>query len=194
MFSKRFVAACAALAVALTFADCSSDDTPSTPTVTAAPSRPTATATLAPEPTPTPAARPAIHIVLDTSPKPQPPEVTRVLGPKPVSAFPAWDGKSTVIYDVQTGKTLDLGPGAQPASFSPDGTKAAWAAGGDFAQGTEVFVIDLPNGQRRSLGPGRTAQFLDDSAVVVFSVGGNDRVIIDVATGARRHGGLCGPG
>ncbi|MBE0611447.1 MAG: hypothetical protein IH609_18850 [Dehalococcoidia bacterium] len=109
-----------------------------------------------------------------------------MLGAKPASTFPAWDGKSTVIYDVQTGKTLDLGPGSQPASFSPDGTKAAWAAGGDFAQGTEVFVIDLPAGQPRSLGPGRTAQFLDNSSLVVFAVGGNDRTIIDVATGAKR--------
>ncbi|MBE0611056.1 MAG: hypothetical protein IH609_16865, partial [Dehalococcoidia bacterium] len=80
----------------------------------------------------------------------------------------------------------DLGPGSQPASFSPDGRQAAWAAGGDFAQGTEVFVVDLPNGQPRSLGPGRMAQFLDNTSVVVFSVGRNERTIVDVATGARR--------
>src|SRR5689334_8665246 len=89
----------------------------------------TAAATLAPEPTPpaTPTPGAPKHIVLDTSPKPQPPEVTRTMGAPPSSAYPAWDGKSTVIYDTKTGSTRDLGPGTQPASFSPDGTKAAWA-------------------------------------------------------------------
>jgi hypothetical protein len=58
--------------------------------------------------------------------------------------------------------------------------------GEGFASGTEVFVVDLPSGQPRSLGPGRTAQFIDNSTLVVFTVNGNDRVLVDVATAARR--------
>lgn len=134
------------------------------------------------------AATPAepLHLVLDTAPRPQPPEVTRRLGPPPPSTFPPWDGKSTVIYDTQTGKALDLGPGSGPASFSPDDTKAVWAAGGEFANGTEVFVVDLPSGQRRSLGAGRSAQFIDNQSIVVFAPGSNERTVVDVVTGARR--------
>jgi hypothetical protein len=126
------------------------------------------------------------HILLDTAPRPQPTAVTRTIGGQPPSLFPAWDGKSTVIYDTVTATTRDLGPGTQPASFSPDGTKAAWAAGEGFAAGMEVFVVDLPSGAPRSLGPGRTAQFIDDVSIVVFSVGGNDRIMVDVASGMRR--------
>lgn len=147
---------------------------------------PTSPVTLVPEATPSPTPIVPKHIVLDVSSKPQPPEVTRTIGAPPSSAYPIWDRKSTVIYDTRTGTTRDLGPGTQPASFSPDGTKAAWAAGEGFASGTEVFVTDLPGGQPRSLGPGRTAQFIDNSTLVVFSVGGNDRSLVDVATGARR--------
>jgi hypothetical protein len=126
------------------------------------------------------------HIVLDTSPQEQPPETTRSLPPAPQASFPLWNGTSTVIYDRFTSQDRDLGPGAQPASFSPDSKKAAWAAGDQFAGGTEIFVVDLPDGQPRSLGPGRIAQFVDNDSLVVFAVGSNERAIVDVATGARR--------
>lgn len=163
-----------------------SGDSKTEMTPTPAPTDTPATATLAPTPTPTQTPTAPRHIVLDTSPKQQPPEVTRAIGPPPSSTFPPWDGKSTVIYDNQTGKALDLGPGSQPASFSPDGTKAAWAAGGKFAEGTEVFVVDLPSGQPRSLGPGWMAQFIDNATIVMLSVGGYERTIVDVVSGARR--------
>lgn len=117
---------------------------------------------------------------------PQPPEVTRQLPAPPQSPFPLWDGKSTVIYDTHTGKATDLGPGSQQAYFSPDETKAVWAAGGEFAQGTEVFIIDLVTGQKRSLGPGRLISFADNTHVAVVAIDGNDRELIDVATGKRQ--------
>ena len=126
------------------------------------------------------------QIVLDPSAKPQPPEVTGILGQPPASVFPAWNGKSVVVYDVQTGKAIDLGPGTQPASFSPDETKATWASGGEFANGTEVFVADLPSGQKRSLGPGRFAQFYDNTHVLVSAIGSNDSTLVDVASGSGK--------
>lgn len=153
-------------------------------------SGPTTTATpassLMASPTATAPAEPR-RIVLDTAPKPQPPEVTRRLGPPPPSAFPPWDGKSTVIYDTKTGGVIDLGPGSQFASFSPDETKAVWTAGGDnFGEGTEAFVVDLNSGQRRSLGPGRMAWFLDNTSVAVYLLGDNGRTVFDPSTGAPK--------
>ena len=174
------------LVLALALVACSNNDNAGKTVTPAAtdPSGPTATAPPALTATATPVV--ARHIVLDTAARPQPAEVTRMVDSPPPSVFPVWDGKSTVIYDTRTGTARDLGPGTQPASFSPDGTKAAWAAGEGFAAGTEVFVVDLPSGAPRSLGPGRTAQFIDDVSVVVFSVGGNDRAIVEVDNGTRR--------
>src|SRR5690606_10958939 len=62
---------------------------------------------------------------------------------------------------------------------------AVWAAGDNFAQGEEIFVLDFATGQRRSLGPGRLAQFLADGTVLAPLPGGNDRVVIDPVTGDR---------
>ncbi|MGH2610771.1 MAG: hypothetical protein ACRDHF_16950, partial [Tepidiformaceae bacterium] len=154
--------------------------TPATPTASA-----TADVTSSPTAAPTSGTPVARVITLDTSPQPQPPEVTRTLGSPPDSVFPPWDGVSTVIYDVETGNAIDLGPGAQPASFSPDETMAVFAAGSNFANGTEAFVVDLPSGQRRSLGPGRMAQFQPDGSIMVILPGGNERVSVDPVTGTR---------
>ena len=143
------------------------------------------TATASPTTLPTPGTPVALVITLDTSPKPQPPEVTRTLGSPPDSAFPPWDGVSTFIYDTQTGKAVDLGPGAQPASFSPDETMAVFAAGGSFANGEEVFLVDLPSGQRRSLGAGRLAVFGEDGQVYLYAPTGNSGFRVDPDTGDR---------
>lgn len=167
------------------------DDTTATVTTTpgaTAPATAPATATVT---TPTAVASMTVaaprQLVLDGTGKPQPPEITKVLPAPPASSFPLWDGKSVVVYDTQTKNAINLGPASQRASFSPDETKATWAAGagGDFASGTEVFVADLPSGEKRSLGPGRMSLFVDNAHVVVLAVGGNDRFLVDVSTGAR---------
>lgn len=156
-------------------------------------STPTRTSTPPPAgvtPTPTAPAEPR-QIVLDTAPKPQPPEVSRQLGPPPPSVFLPWDGKSTVIYDTKTGKETNLGPGSQPAYFGPDSTKAVWTNGTDFASGIEAFVVDLASGAISSLGPATSAMFIDDTHVFIYKYkpGGNDSESIDLVTGAR---GLSG--
>lgn len=182
-----------ALPAALGLVACGDDDTTATASVTpsaasatvsgSAPSTVAATATTTTPASPTaPGPR---QLLFDGVGKPQPPEVTKVLPAPPASPFPAWDGKSTVIYDTQTQKAIDVGSGAQAASFSPDETKATWAMGTDWANGTEVFVADLPSGRKRSLGAGRTSMFLDNTHVVVFAVGGNERILVDVTTGTR---------
>jgi len=179
----------AVVAAALGLAACGDDDTATTATATVTATSPTQLASATTSASPTLAASPTTpapkHLVFDGAGKPQPPEVTKALPAPPASAFPAWDGKSVVIYDTQTQKAIDLGPGVQPASFSPDGTKATWATGTEFANGTEVFVADLPSGQKRSLGAGRMSLFVDNTHVLVMSVGGNERTLVDINTGAR---------
>ncbi len=146
------------------------------PSVTASPAAPLPSPTLPPPP-PTPR-----QIVLDTSERPQPAETTRVLGSPPDSVFPPWNGVATVIYDIQRGVAIDLGPGAQPAVFSPDSTTAVWTVGPQFGQGTEAFVIDLATGAKRSLGPARLAGFRDDETAVTVDAD-NVRHTVDVNTG-----------
>lgn len=201
---KRFVT-CVGLALAVGLLAACGDDNegPSTPATEApSPTAPAATekpASPSPAPTgttaatpsrPTPTATPAAErtVTITTEQRTSAPKTaTRALPPLPASPFSEWDGTSTVIYDIQSGKELNLGPGTQRASFSPDSTKATWTVGTGFASGTEAFVIDLATGTRRSLGPARTAQFIDNRTVLAFLPGPpNDRVLIDIETGDRK--------
>jgi hypothetical protein len=122
--------------------------TPTTPTGSA-----TADATTSPTAAPTQGTPVARVITLDHRPgrsHRRPPRARLA----PDSVFPPWDGVSTVIYDVQTGNTIELGPGAQPASFNPDETMAAFAAGSQFANGTRYFSSSsrLASGARSGRG------------------------------------------
>ena len=76
-------------------------------------------------------------VVLDVEPRPQPQGTTLALGTPPAPVQPPWDGESTVIYDIEQGVLIDLGPGTQPAAFSPDETKAAWISGAPGLPGME---------------------------------------------------------
>ncbi|MEO6043770.1 MAG: LuxR C-terminal-related transcriptional regulator [Tepidiformaceae bacterium] len=159
------------------------EGSPSVGTPPAAGNSPTAVASASPTTQPTPAA--SRIITLDGSPRPAVTVVTRKLGPPPPSQFSTWDGVSTVIYDVKTGVEMNLGPGSQRAAFSPDSTKAAWAAGETFVDGHEVFVIELVTGVKRSLGHGRMAAFRDDQTVGIYKEASNEVELVDLATGAH---------
>jgi hypothetical protein len=115
----------------------------------------------------------------------------RIVTPPAASASPfsQWDGKSTVIYDVKTGKEMNLGPGGVP-SFSPDSTRAIWIAGEDPVSlvGGEARLIDLTTGSVTSLGPGRGfyPRFLDDNTVAFpLPDDSNSVVSVDLRSGAR---------
>ena len=89
----------------------------------------------------------------------------------------------------QARRVLELGPGAQPAAFSPDETMAVWVSAGtgaDFGLGSEGWLLDLRSGARTSLGPARLAGFTDSAKIVVVAPGGNDRFIVDPATGQEQ--------
>lgn len=90
-----------------------------------------------------------------------------------------------MIYDVQTNKATDLGPGSL-GHFSPDSTRMAWIENpaGDFAAG-EAWMIDLRTMEKRDLGPGRLAGFVDDGHVGVALPASNLTDVIDLASGAR---------
>jgi DNA-binding CsgD family transcriptional regulator len=122
-------------------------------------------------------------------PRPMAPSRAVTAGSAPASPFAAWDGKSTVIYDVSTGKETNLGAGSLPV-FSPGGTWAVWIAGAqaDGRLEGEVRAIELATGTVKSLGPGRAGfpRFLDNSTVV-FSLPGTDSRLaaVDLESGAR---------
>lgn len=121
---------------------------------------------------------------LFTDPRPSPSTSTRSLAAAPASAFPAWDGVSTMLYDVVGLREINLGPGSA-GRFSPDGSKMAWVAGGTGAANAEVWVLDLKTQQRRNLGPGRTADWFDSQRVITFLPNSNDRELINVAANQR---------
>lgn len=103
------------------------------------------------------------------------------LQPKPPGE--TWDGESTMLYDTQTRAATNLGRGTI-GRFSPDGTRMVWVAVPERSLGSgEVWLLDIASGERRMLGEGRLAQFVDDGRVGVTSDKGNE--IIDLATRER---------
>ena len=101
-----------------------------------------------------------------TEPRPSPADETRQLGPLP-ETFQVWNGNSTMVYDMQTNKEIDLGPGSL-GRFSPDSTRMAWIASPKPPFGTgELWIIDLRTQQKQDLGAGRLATFIDDQHVSV---------------------------
>ena len=146
-------------------------DAPSTPdeTATAASNSPTAgeTATSAatPGPTPTP-----IPVSLEPNPDLGMPLPARSLGPAPASTFPPWTGTNAIIYDTETGETIDLGLG----TFSPDGKWATWKAGdrtpstASFFWIGEVRLINLETREQRTIGEGLGAMFPDSKRVALL--------------------------
>jgi hypothetical protein len=161
------------LLVAMLLAACSGR-APETRTPAASPSAETATAT---------APAPRTTTGLFTEPRETHVDEYRSLGPKP-NTFAAWNGASTMLYDIGAGTAIDLGPGT-PGRFSPDGTRMVWITGptGDFADG-EAWMIDLRTMERRGLGPGRLVGFVDDGHVGVTRPGTNATDVIDLGTGA----------
>jgi hypothetical protein len=94
-----------------------------------------------------------------------------------------WDGESTMLYDTLTGVATNLGPGTV-GNFSPDGSKMAWVAIRDGTRGEgEAWMIEIASGERRMLGVGRLAQFVDDRHAGITR--GNNTEIINVETGER---------
>ena len=101
----------------------------------------------------------------------------------PASSFSPWDGQSVMLYDVVEMTERNLGPGTFVA-FSPSGTQLAWAAR-DAGRAQEVFVLEVPDGEPRSVGPGRTVRWLNEDEIVVHLPNQNVRQIVNVVTGER---------
>jgi DNA-binding CsgD family transcriptional regulator len=108
--------------------------------------------------------------------------------PAPPSPFKDWDGVSTVIYDTQTLKETNLGPGSLP-SFSPDAQKAIWVAGDNAVSGHdgEILLVELPTGVVTTLGISRSAWFVDNDTVAFFEPGDttNSQISLDLRTGMK---------
>jgi hypothetical protein len=93
-----------------------------------------------------------------------------------------WDGRSTMIYDRQTGTLLNLGPG-EPATFSPSGEWAAWVSDDRFT-GT-LHAISLRTGERKNFEwHGYVSFFVDEHRVLVDDQE-NNGWLVDVLTGER---------
>lgn len=109
---------------------------------------------------------------------------TRALDAQAPSPFPDWDGVSTMVYDMRTLTSLNLGEGSG-GSFSPDSKHMAWVSGPpNDPSAQNVWVIDLPSQRRHPLAPGRYVSFLDDTTVSVVQDGGH-RVALDIETGKQ---------
>jgi hypothetical protein len=90
-----------------------------------------------------------------------------------------------MVYDIETGAAIDLGTGSL-GRFSPDSTRMAWIAlpADPYGDG-EAWMIDLRTMEKRDLGPGRLAGFVDDGHVGVTRPSSNTTDVIDLATRAR---------
>ncbi|MQA00481.1 MAG: hypothetical protein GEU80_14320 [Dehalococcoidia bacterium] len=91
------------------------------------------------------------------------------LAPEPEPDFPAWDGESVILYDIESGRTVNLGPGnLGMVPFSPDGTQFIYASGsGEGDARPRVTVYDLETGDSREYGTGYAPSFEGDGT---FSV------------------------
>lgn len=175
--STSLLAAVTATVAAAAVAACGSPATKTSQNTTT----PISSSTAVASPT---SASPTTITGLFTEPRTTTPDETRHLGPAPRS-FPDWDGTSTMLYDTQTGTATDLGPGSL-GHFSPDSTRMVWIASPQppFGDG-EVWMVDVHTLQKRDLGPGRLAIFVDDDHVSVARNESNDSELLDVNTGAR---------
>ncbi len=90
-----------------------------------------------------------------------------------------------MVYDIQTRTGIDLGTGSL-GRFSPDSTRMAWIAlpADPYGDG-EAWMIDLRTMEKRDLGPGRLAGFVDNDRAGVTRPSSNTTDVIDLATGAR---------
>jgi len=104
--------------------------------------------------------------------------------PRPVSPFPEWDGRSSVIYDTTTNSVIDLGPGST-ISWSPDGTRAAWVSQPGPSEDGVAKVIDVFTRKEQALGPAGLIRFIDDDQVLLVLPRSNDAFIVELATGRR---------
>lgn len=191
MTLTRLVRFCSALGVALTFAACSDDDSPSTPatntssTGTAA-TMVTASPTSAAPPTqtalPTPSA-PKLQVTGLFSGEPpigsQPVANTRSLGSRPESAFPAWDSTQAVIFDTATNRAIEIGY-ASHVVFSPDSTRAAWIPTPSTGPAT---VMNLTTGEIRTYADGTNVGFLDNKRLAIHQSSSSSWKVVDVDTG-----------
>jgi DNA-binding CsgD family transcriptional regulator len=179
----------AALALALNGDD---DSAAGDPEPTSAVETSTPTETISPTSSPTAAATtPRAITGLFDAPGDTSPDVVRSLPPA-TSPFPAWDGRSTVIYDTLTNEVIDLGPGTN-VSWSPNGTRAAWVSGDGpnvLYEGGVAKVIRLRDRAQEELGPARLAQFTDDQHVLLAKPESNDAVLVDLVTGERSESSL----
>lgn len=179
---------------ALLLATCQNDGEPApgatvtaTATPTAAPPREGSPTASGKERPPEPPALVGDVIGWFTDPRPASIVAVRPLGTPPPSPFKPYDrqGAQVVLYDAQTMTERALGLGGY-ARFSPDGTRLAWVTGREASQWDELRVMDLRDGQVRTMGRARgILRWLDDGTLHVFEQA-NDRVLVDVATGVRR--------
>jgi len=137
----------------------SDGDTPTPPAATALTDATVATGTPAPRPTPIPVDFESHQdrgtVGVGWSP-----------GPPPASVFSTWTGKNAVIFDTQTGETIDLGVGGQ-VTISEDGGHAAWVRGewytdaiGFPAVRGDAWIISLATREERRIGPAQVATFV----------------------------------
>ena len=116
-------------------------------------------------------------------------DIYRSLPPEPPSPFPAWDGSSVVIYDLETNEVLyDLGEG-NLGMFSRDGRWFAWTSGpSTLARGAdllanEAWVLDLETGERRSFGRAQLVSFPAEGQLRISNLSRPDGRLFDLDTG-----------
>jgi hypothetical protein len=141
-----------------------------------------------PTPTPKPSFVPSAEARtisgLFYDPRPSEPDEYRSVEPNPRDSFAPWNREDVVLYDIEAMTETNLGRGGY-AGFSPDDKRLSWIARDIHAredEGQEVWIMDLATGQRRSLGPGRFATWLDDDHLSV-TLPGDTHELVTVSTG-----------
>lgn len=160
------------------------EPTAATATSTQPASEPTAGASPSAVATASPAGTAASPVAIGTISTEPLPVVAAAPFPLRLSAsiytWPDHDRESTVVYDTLTGGYRNFGPG-MVGTFTPDGTKMAWVAD------DEVWLVELPDGDPRVLGPGSGLLLFTTNTTVAVSAGGPSRYTeYDLVTGTSR--------
>jgi hypothetical protein len=120
---------------------------------------------------------------LDAAPEATTVDATRTLAPLPPSPFGTWDGSSVVLFNLETGERIDLGPGRlMPSTFDAQSTRFAWLATPSTSGDYDVRTIDLDTRAQRDYGTGTYVVFANPQTLLIGRSSGATRV--DVATGA----------
>ncbi len=128
--------------------------------------------------TPAPGTPLPIRQVTGLFAEPKDTKVTKAtLGIKPASTLQPSDRKSVVVYDTQTGKQTDFGPGTITAPVFNKGRLL-------YTADKQAWLVDLTTMDKKSLGGADLAYFVDETHVLLIAFQQRN-ILLNLATGER---------